>query len=114
AETPGHAAERRPSPGAICTRRHQPRHARLPGHRRALQRITATRREEFGRDYFANTTGNRFRSRSAIMITLCNVRISGHLVALDFAPEVTAIVSQPFWLCWRTPAGKTARHAPDF
>jgi hypothetical protein len=38
----------------------------------------------------------------------------GHLVALDFAPEVTAIVSQPFWLCWRTPAGKAARHAPDF
>ena len=38
----------------------------------------------------------------------------GHLVALDFAPEVTAIVSQPFWLCWRTPAGKPARHAPDF
>ena len=38
----------------------------------------------------------------------------GHLVALDFAPEVTAIVSQPFWLCWRTSAGKTARHAPDF
>ena len=38
----------------------------------------------------------------------------GHLVALDFAPEVTTIVSQPFWLCWRTPAGKAARHAPDF
>ncbi|VBA31961.1 hypothetical protein LAUMK4_05636 [Mycobacterium persicum] len=36
----------------------------------------------------------------------------GHLVALDFALEVTAIVSQPFWLCWRTPAGKIARHAP--
>ena len=38
----------------------------------------------------------------------------GHLVALDFAPEVTAIVSQPFWLRWRTPAGKVRRHAPDF
>jgi hypothetical protein len=38
----------------------------------------------------------------------------GHLVALDFAPEVTAIVSQPFWLCWRSPAGKVSRHAPDF
>ena len=38
----------------------------------------------------------------------------GHLVAFDFAPEVTAIVSQPFWLCWRTLAGKAARHAPDF
>ena len=38
----------------------------------------------------------------------------GHLVALDFAAEVTAIVSQPFWLCWRTQAGKSRRHAPDF
>jgi hypothetical protein len=38
----------------------------------------------------------------------------GHLVALDFDPAVTAIVSQPFWLSWRTPAGKVRRHAPDF
>lgn len=38
----------------------------------------------------------------------------GHLVALDFDPEVTAIASQPFWLSWRTPAGKVRRHAPDF
>ncbi|MGH3192382.1 MAG: TnsA-like heteromeric transposase endonuclease subunit [Streptosporangiaceae bacterium] len=38
----------------------------------------------------------------------------GHLVALDFDPAVTAIVSQPFWLSWRTPAGKARRHAPDF
>jgi hypothetical protein len=54
------------------------------------------------------------RSQSAILITLRIVRISGHLVALDFAPEVTAIVPQPFWLCWRSPAGKASRHAPDF
>ena len=38
----------------------------------------------------------------------------GHLVALDFDPVVTAIVSQPFWLHWRTPAGKVRRHSPDF
>ena len=38
----------------------------------------------------------------------------GHLVALDFDPAVTAIVSQPFWLHWRTPAGKVRRHPPDF
>jgi hypothetical protein len=38
----------------------------------------------------------------------------GHLVALDFDPAVTAIVSQPFWLHWRTPAGKARRHSPDF
>jgi hypothetical protein len=38
----------------------------------------------------------------------------GHLVALDFDPAVTAMVSQPFWLLWRTPAGKVRRHAPDF
>ena len=33
----------------------------------------------------------------------------GHLVALDFDPVVTAIVSQPFWLHWRTPAGIDSR-----
>jgi hypothetical protein len=38
----------------------------------------------------------------------------GHLVALDFDPAVTAIVSQPFWLHWRTLAGKARRHPPDF
>jgi hypothetical protein len=38
----------------------------------------------------------------------------GHLVALDFDPAVTAIVSQPFWLHWRTLAGKARRHSPDF
>lgn len=37
-----------------------------------------------------------------------------HLISLDFAPEVTAIASQPFWLHWRTPAGRVLRHAPDF
>src|SRR3954469_3311967 len=35
-----------------------------------------------------------------------------HLVALDFDPSVTGIVSQPCWLLW--PGGsKTRRHAPD-
>ena len=37
-----------------------------------------------------------------------------HLVALDFDPAVTAVVSQPFWLLWRSPGGKVRRHAPDF
>lgn len=37
-----------------------------------------------------------------------------HLVALDFDPTVMRIVSQPFWLCWTTAAGKARRHAPDF
>lgn len=37
-----------------------------------------------------------------------------HLVALDFDPTVVRIVSQPFWLCWSTPAGKRRPHAPDF
>jgi hypothetical protein len=36
-----------------------------------------------------------------------------HLVALDFDPAVTAVVSQPFWLLWPDGA-KTRRHAPDF
>jgi hypothetical protein len=35
-------------------------------------------------------------------------------VALDFDPAVTAIASQPFWLSWRTPAGKVRQHSPDF
>lgn len=37
-----------------------------------------------------------------------------HLVALDFDAAVVRIVSQPFWLCWTTAAGKARRHAPDF
>ena len=37
-----------------------------------------------------------------------------HLVSLDFDPAVTAMVSQPFWLLWRSPGGKVRRHAPDF
>jgi hypothetical protein len=34
-------------------------------------------------------------------------------VMLDFAPEVAAIASQPFWLRWRDGAGRSRRHAPD-
>jgi hypothetical protein len=37
-----------------------------------------------------------------------------HLMLLDFDPDVAAIASQPFWLSWTTPAGKTRSHAPDF
>ncbi|GAA2714947.1 TnsA-like heteromeric transposase endonuclease subunit [Micromonospora olivasterospora] len=37
-----------------------------------------------------------------------------HLVALDFDPSVTGIVSQPFWLLRPGGNGKTRRHAPDF
>jgi hypothetical protein len=37
-----------------------------------------------------------------------------HLIALDFDPWVRAVVSQPFWLVWRTSAGVVRRHAPDF
>ncbi|MFI5930521.1 TnsA-like heteromeric transposase endonuclease subunit [Actinoplanes sp. NPDC051494] len=36
-----------------------------------------------------------------------------HLVALDFDPSVTGVVSQPFWLLWPD-EGKDRRHAPDF
>ncbi|MGP3913882.1 TnsA-like heteromeric transposase endonuclease subunit [Nonomuraea sp. 10N515B] len=36
-----------------------------------------------------------------------------HLVALDFDPAVTTIVSQPLWLLWFA-RGKIRRHAPDF
>ncbi|MEV6034017.1 TnsA-like heteromeric transposase endonuclease subunit [Nonomuraea sp. NPDC052116] len=35
------------------------------------------------------------------------------VMMLDFAPEVTAFSSQPFWLTWPE-GGKTRRHAPDY
>jgi hypothetical protein len=36
-----------------------------------------------------------------------------HVMLLDFDPEVVAIASQPFWLCWRDSTGRSRRHAPD-
>lgn len=37
-----------------------------------------------------------------------------HLMALDFDPAVTGIVSQPFWLHWTDEAGGRVSHAPDY
>jgi hypothetical protein len=37
-----------------------------------------------------------------------------HLMALDFDPAVTGIVSQPFWLYWADEAGGRVSHAPDY
>lgn len=37
-----------------------------------------------------------------------------HLLALDFDPVVTGIVSQPFWLHWADEAGSLVSHAPDY
>jgi hypothetical protein len=37
-----------------------------------------------------------------------------HLMLLDFAAEVTAVSSQPFWLHWQGEGGRDRRHAPDF
>ncbi|KAB1941143.1 TnsA-like heteromeric transposase endonuclease subunit [Micromonospora sp. ALFpr18c] len=37
-----------------------------------------------------------------------------HLMLLDFDPSVVAVSSQPFWLFWTTPQGKTRSHAPDY
>ena len=37
-----------------------------------------------------------------------------HLMLLDFDPTVVAVVSQPFWLFWRTEQGKVRSHAPDY
>jgi hypothetical protein len=87
AETPGHAADRRPP------RRHQPRHARLPRHRRALQHMTATRRETSGRDYFADTLSNRSQSQPATMTTLRNVRIRSRS-SQDSNPTWAAVVAK--------------------
>jgi hypothetical protein len=36
-----------------------------------------------------------------------------HVMLLDFTPEVTGLLSQPFWLFWETDRGKQVSHAPD-
>ena len=36
-----------------------------------------------------------------------------HVMLLDFDPQVTMLVAQPFWLRWRDDAGRSRRHAPD-
>jgi hypothetical protein len=33
---------------------------------------------------------------------------------MDFAPDVLAVSSQPFWLRWRDEDGRPRRHVPDF
>ncbi len=37
-----------------------------------------------------------------------------HVMLLDFDPSVVGISSQPFWLFWRSDAGKSVSHAPDY
>src|SRR5689334_4413164 len=39
--------------------------------------------------------------------------LGGHVMLLDFDPQVTMLVAQPFWLLWRDGAGRSRRHAPD-
>lgn len=36
------------------------------------------------------------------------------LMLLDFDPDTVSIASQPFWLFWTTPEGKSRSHAPDY
>jgi hypothetical protein len=36
------------------------------------------------------------------------------LMLMDFAPDVLAVSSQPFWLRWRDGDGRSRRHVPDF
>lgn len=36
-----------------------------------------------------------------------------HVMLLDFDPSVVGISSQPFWLFWRSEAGRGVSHAPD-
>lgn len=33
---------------------------------------------------------------------------------LDADPDVVAVSSQPFWLCWEDEDGRSVRHAPDY
>ncbi|MFE6483025.1 TnsA-like heteromeric transposase endonuclease subunit [Streptomyces sp. NPDC057757] len=37
-----------------------------------------------------------------------------HVMLLDFTPEVTGLLSQPFWLFWENERGKQVSHAPDY
>ena len=37
-----------------------------------------------------------------------------HLMLMDFAPDVLAVSSQPFWLRWHDEGGRSRRHVPDF
>ncbi|MFJ5192768.1 TnsA-like heteromeric transposase endonuclease subunit [Streptomyces sp. NPDC088394] len=37
-----------------------------------------------------------------------------HVMLLDFDASVVGISSQPFWLFWRSEAGKSVSHAPDY
>jgi hypothetical protein len=37
-----------------------------------------------------------------------------HVMLLDHDQDVVGIASQPFWLFWATPEGKTRSHAPDY
>lgn len=37
-----------------------------------------------------------------------------HLMLMDFDPDVRAVSSQPFWLCWHDERGAARRHAPDY
>ena len=76
--------------------------------------MTATRRGTSEQDYFANTVSNRIQSRSTTVITLRIVRISDHLMFMDFDPAITGIASQPFWLHWQDEDGRDRRHPPDF
>src|SRR6266566_3866277 len=48
-----------------------------------------------------------------VTVTLRVVRISDHLMLMDFDPAVRAVSSPPFWLYWRDGAGRRRRHAPD-
>lgn len=36
------------------------------------------------------------------------------LMVLDSDPDVVAVSSQPFWLCWQDEEGRSVRDAPDY
>jgi hypothetical protein len=56
--------------------------------------------------YWAATTGGHVGFESWLE--------RDHAMLLDFAPEVTGLLSQPFWLFWEDERGKRVSHAPDY
>jgi hypothetical protein len=56
--------------------------------------------------YWAATTGGHVGFESWLE--------RDHVMLLDFAPEVTGLLSQPFWLFWEDERGKRVSHAPDY
>ncbi|MGW0995055.1 TnsA-like heteromeric transposase endonuclease subunit [Streptomyces sp. NPDC002523] len=56
--------------------------------------------------YWAATTGGHVGFESWLE--------RDHAMLLDFTPQVSGLLSQPFWLFWEDERGKRISHAPDY